>query len=495
MSERLDHRGRCGRSTCVGPLADGARGDRRPDPPRDGRRDQLRAVPRRVLWDAVADAGRRRGRAGAAARRRDASPRAARLAPPAGRRAAASSATARRDSLARPPDRRRRASSRSRPPRSSELKAIGALAPRHVTVNDVLLAGGRGRPAAMAAAAGERAAAAAGAGPGQPPPPRRGRRRARQPRLVPERRPAARRARPARAARRDQRRDRGSASASATPRSSTTSSTPWLGSSTSTGRSQRLAGGPHEFSLSISNVPGPRGRAQRRRAAGRAPLLGRRARRAPRASGLGDLVRGLVGIGLCTDPEALAGRRRRWRTRSRRSLAELRRGGDRLTDSVPRSMALKLGLNLGYWGIGPQGDEAVEIVRAAEARGLRLGLGRRSPTAPTSSACSPGSAPQTETIKLGAAIMQVPARPPAAAAMAGRDDRRALRRALHLRLRALGAAGLRGLVRGPVREALGPHPRVHRGRARDHRPRGPARARGRALPAADRGRRPGRARR
>ena len=26
-------------------------------------------------------------------------------------------------------------------------------------------------------------------------------------------------------------------------------------------------------------------------------------------------------------------------------------------------MAPKLGLNLGYWGIGPQGDEAVEIVR------------------------------------------------------------------------------------------------------------------------------------
>jgi len=29
-------------------------------------------------------------------------------------------------------------------------------------------------------------------------------------------------------------------------------------------------------------------------------------------------------------------------------------------------MALKLGLNLGYFGIGPQGEEAVEIVRAAE---------------------------------------------------------------------------------------------------------------------------------
>ena len=31
-------------------------------------------------------------------------------------------------------------------------------------------------------------------------------------------------------------------------------------------------------------------------------------------------------------------------------------------------MGLKLGLNLGYWGIGPQGDEATEIVLAAAHR-------------------------------------------------------------------------------------------------------------------------------
>ena len=32
-------------------------------------------------------------------------------------------------------------------------------------------------------------------------------------------------------------------------------------------------------------------------------------------------------------------------------------------------MALKLGLNLGYWGIGPQGQDAIEIVRSAESSG------------------------------------------------------------------------------------------------------------------------------
>ena len=81
-------------------------------------------------------------------------------------------------------------------------------------------------------------------------------------------------------------------------------------------------------------------------------------------------------------------------------------------------MALKLGLNLGYWGIGPRGEEALEITRKAE------GLGYDSVWVAESYGSDVVSvlawlAPQTETIKLGAAIMQVPARAPAAAAMAG----------------------------------------------------------------------------
>ena len=81
-------------------------------------------------------------------------------------------------------------------------------------------------------------------------------------------------------------------------------------------------------------------------------------------------------------------------------------------------MGLKLGLNLGYWGIGPAGEEAAEIVRTAE------GLGYESVWAAESYGSDVVSvlawlAAQTEKINLGAAIMQVPARPPAAAAMAG----------------------------------------------------------------------------
>src|SRR5204862_3774300 len=81
-------------------------------------------------------------------------------------------------------------------------------------------------------------------------------------------------------------------------------------------------------------------------------------------------------------------------------------------------MALKLGLNLGYWGIGPQGEEAVGIVRAAERAGFDSVWAAESYGSDVVSVLA-GLAPQTETIQLGGAILQVPARAPAAAAMAG----------------------------------------------------------------------------
>ncbi|HEY8001282.1 MAG TPA: LLM class flavin-dependent oxidoreductase, partial [Solirubrobacterales bacterium] len=81
-------------------------------------------------------------------------------------------------------------------------------------------------------------------------------------------------------------------------------------------------------------------------------------------------------------------------------------------------MALKLGINLGYWGIGPRGEEAVELVKTAESAGFDSVWVAESYGSDVVSVLS-WLAPQTETIKLGAAIMQVPARPPAAAAMAG----------------------------------------------------------------------------
>src|SRR6476619_2159835 len=79
---------------------------------------------------------------------------------------------------------------------------------------------------------------------------------------------------------------------------------------------------------------------------------------------------------------------------------------------------MKLGLNLGYWGIGPRGDEALEIVKAAESAGFDSVWAAESYGSDVVSVLA-WLAAQTETIQLGAAIMQVPARAPAAAAMAG----------------------------------------------------------------------------
>jgi F420-dependent oxidoreductase-like protein len=81
-------------------------------------------------------------------------------------------------------------------------------------------------------------------------------------------------------------------------------------------------------------------------------------------------------------------------------------------------MSLKLGLNLGYWGIGPAGEDAAEIVRAAEGLGFESVWAAESYGSDVVSVLA-WLAAKTETINLGAAILQVPARPPAAAAMAG----------------------------------------------------------------------------
>src|SRR3954462_5537977 len=81
-------------------------------------------------------------------------------------------------------------------------------------------------------------------------------------------------------------------------------------------------------------------------------------------------------------------------------------------------MGLKLGLNLGYWGIGPAGEEAAELVLAAEGMGYESVWAAESYGSDVVSVLA-WLAARTEKINLGAAILQVPAPPPAAAAMAG----------------------------------------------------------------------------
>src|SRR5262245_62110581 len=81
-------------------------------------------------------------------------------------------------------------------------------------------------------------------------------------------------------------------------------------------------------------------------------------------------------------------------------------------------MALKLGLNLGYWGIGPAGEEALNVVKAAEGHGYDSVWVAESYGSDVVSVLA-WLAGQTQRMKLGCAVLQVPARPPAAAAMAG----------------------------------------------------------------------------
>lgn len=79
---------------------------------------------------------------------------------------------------------------------------------------------------------------------------------------------------------------------------------------------------------------------------------------------------------------------------------------------------MKLGVFLGYWGLGPDRDDGLELVQRAEEVGFESAWIAESYGSDVVSILA-WLAGQTSKINLGAAIMQVPARPPAAAAMAG----------------------------------------------------------------------------
>src|SRR4030081_1333854 len=77
---------------------------------------------------------------------------------------------------------------------------------------------------------------------------------------------------------------------------------------------------------------------------------------------------------------------------------------------------MKLGLNVAYWGLGLSADEQLELVREAERLGYDSVWAAEAYGSDAATVLA-WLAGQTETIKLGSAIFQIPGRPPAMAAM------------------------------------------------------------------------------
>ena len=77
---------------------------------------------------------------------------------------------------------------------------------------------------------------------------------------------------------------------------------------------------------------------------------------------------------------------------------------------------MRLGLHIGYWGLGLTAEEQLELVQEAEPPATTP-CGPPRPTARTRRRCSPGSRSADATIKLGSAIFQMPGRSPAMTAM------------------------------------------------------------------------------
>src|SRR5215216_5636206 len=77
---------------------------------------------------------------------------------------------------------------------------------------------------------------------------------------------------------------------------------------------------------------------------------------------------------------------------------------------------MRLGLNIGYWGLGPTADEQLELVREAESLGFDSVWSAEAYGSDAATVLA-WIAGQTEKIRLGSAIFQMPGRTPAMTAM------------------------------------------------------------------------------
>src|SRR4029079_10167254 len=77
---------------------------------------------------------------------------------------------------------------------------------------------------------------------------------------------------------------------------------------------------------------------------------------------------------------------------------------------------MRLGLHIGYWGLGLTADEQLTLVREAESLGFDSVWSAEAYGSDAATVLA-WLAGQTETIKLGSAIFQMPGRTPAMTAM------------------------------------------------------------------------------
>src|SRR4051812_5011395 len=77
---------------------------------------------------------------------------------------------------------------------------------------------------------------------------------------------------------------------------------------------------------------------------------------------------------------------------------------------------MRLGLHIGYWGLGLTADEQLKLVREAESLGFDSVWSAEAYGSDAATVLA-WIAGQTETIKLGSAIFQMPGRSPAMTAM------------------------------------------------------------------------------
>ena len=113
---------------------------------------------------------------------------------------------------------------------------------------------------------------------------------------------------------------------------------------------------------------------------------------------------------------------------------------------------MKLGVNIGYWGLGPPSADQLEIVQEAERIGYDSVWAAEAYGSDAATVLA-WLAGQTSRIKIGSAIFQMPARSRGDDRDDGGDARPALRRADAARHRLVRPAGRRGLARAALRQA------------------------------------------